>query len=139
MRALYDCAVNTFLGFVPALDTAPLLGYGIGRGAPVVTSFTGEPQLSYGEDDPIRNVNELGLLLGPFFIFIRCHLALVVSSQAVRAARRGALAGLSFAGYAGLQMVTGQITNSALNAFLPWFAIGIALAYSAPPPVRSRV
>jgi hypothetical protein len=114
--------------FVDALYTAPLLGHGIGVGAPGVSGYLGLPQLLRGEGDLQRNVNELGVLLGAAFILLRFGTAIWLAGASLRLARRGTLIGLPLAGYATLSIAIGQITSSPLNAFLPWLLLGLLIA-----------
>jgi hypothetical protein len=126
--SIWQRALSTVLEFVDPLFTAPLLGHGIGVGAPGITAYLGLPPLLYGEGDLPRNVNELGVLLGLPFIALRFGTAAWLVGASVRLAQRGTLMGLPLAGYAALPIAIGSITNSPLNAFLPWLLLGLMLS-----------
>lgn len=114
--------------FIDALETAPLFGHGIGLGASGVTVFLNLPPLLFGEGDTERNVNELGLLLGVFFLLLRWYTTIWIATLAIRLARQGFLMALPLAGAILLQISFGSITNSPLNAFLVWLLVGIVMA-----------
>jgi hypothetical protein len=122
---------RVFEGFwaaIAAYSTAPLLGHGIGAGAPGVARFIGLPSLIYGESDLARNVNELGLLLGTAMLLLRLGLAAWLAVLAVRLAKRGVPMALPMVGFCLPNLIVGQITHSPLNAFLVWLFVGLVLA-----------
>jgi hypothetical protein len=126
--SIWNRALNDALPFVDPLFTAPLLGHGIGVGAPGVTAYLGLPHLLYGEADLERNVNELGVLLGLVFILLRFGTAVWLVRASLRLARFGMPQALPLAGYAVLPIAMGLLTNSPLNAFLPWLLVGLLLS-----------
>jgi hypothetical protein len=131
--SIWQRALNTVLVFVDPLFTAPLLGHGIGVGAPGITGYLGLPPLLYGEEDLQRNVNELGVLLGLPFIALRFGTAVWLVGASIELARRQTLMALPLAGYAALPIAIGSITNSPLNAFLPWLLVGLMLSAKRAP------
>ena len=132
--SIWQRALSEALPFVETLYTAPLLGHGIGVGAPGVTGYLGLPHLLHGEGDLQRNINELGVILGSAFILLRFSTAAWLAGASVRAARRGTPLALPLAGYAMVSIAMGSITNSPLNAFLPWLLLGLLIAAA-----RSRI
>jgi hypothetical protein len=116
--------------FLEALETAPVLGHGIGAGAPGVAQFLGLKPLLYGESDTQRNVNELGLIFGSVFLLLRWFTSLWLLQTALQLTRQGLPMVLPLAGYAVLPLAVGQITTSPLISFLPWIFAGMILAYS---------
>lgn len=127
---LFDRAIGGVFGFAKPIGESPVFGYGIGRGAPVTTRFTGERALIYGEGDLERNVNELGPFVGIALVALRFHLAVLLALKALAAARRNEMLALPLAGFAMISIVTGQITNSPLNGYLPWLVVGLVFAIS---------
>jgi len=113
--------------FVEAYATAPFLGHGIGAGAPGVSKVIGLPNLIYGEGDLTRNVNELGIVLGSLFLILRFMTGAWVMWLALKLAFRGYRLTLPIGAFVGLNIMTGQITNSPLIAFLPWLLFGCIL------------
>jgi hypothetical protein len=136
--SIWDRAFGMVGEFADPLFTAPLLGHGIGVGAPGVVGYLGLPPLLYGEGDLQRNINELGVILGSAFVALRFSTAAWLAGASVRAARRGTLLGLPLAGYAILAIAIGQITNSPLNAFLPWLLVGLLMAAMRTPYLANR-
>lgn len=119
----------TMTSFVAPLGDAALVGFGIGRGTPAVGTIVGTVSYEFGgESEPGRVVYELGPVLGLAFLALRLHLGCHLLGAAIRLARRGLLAALPLAAFAGLAIVTSQLTFSALNAFLPYLAAGCVLA-----------
>jgi hypothetical protein len=125
---IIDRAVDVVFGFIAPMETAPILGYGIGTGTPAMTRFLSAQPFQYGEGELPRNINELGIVLGLAFIAMRFVLATQLVLVALRLAKRGHLAVLPFAGLASVDIAVGQITTSSLSNFLPWFIVGIILA-----------
>jgi hypothetical protein len=115
--------------FLDALETAPILGHGIGAGASGVVRFLGLIPLLYGEADTERNINELGAILGSTFLLLRWFTSFWLLRTAMKLTRQGFPMALPLAGYVVLPLASGQITNSPINAFLPWVFVGIMLAY----------
>jgi hypothetical protein len=126
-------ALGPFTDLGYTMLSAPVHGYGLGIGAPGVSAFLGLPPLVYGESDLMRNVNELGLVVGSAMIALRWASAVFVAMLGVRAARLGALAVLPLAGFVATPLGVSQLTNSPLNAFLPWLIFGFVLAYARTP------
>ena len=125
--SLWNRVWSGLSGWTKTLMTAPLLGYGIGAGAPGVSKFLGLQSLIYGEGDLQRNLNELGLLFGVIFLMLRWFTAAWVLRLAFTLARRGWFITLPLAGFVAHPLAIGQITHSPLNAFLPWLTIGIIM------------
>lgn len=132
------------LSFIPALETAPLLGHGIGLGTPALTGYLNRPQLEFGESDLTRNINELGVMLGIVMLGMRFAFSIFLLRNAMVAARYGMLALLPLAGYVAVYLAQGQITHSTLNGFQVWLMTGLLLALArtdtttAPTKIRSR-
>lgn len=124
-----DRIAATLTSFVAPLGDAALTGFGIGRGTPAVGTVVGTVSYEFGgESEPGRVVYELGPVLGLAFLAFRLHLFCHLMAGAVRAGRRGLLAALPLAAFAGIAILTSQLTFSALNAFLPYLAAGCVLA-----------
>jgi hypothetical protein len=128
-------ALSGILSFLYPIETAPLEGYGIGRGTPGVVRFLGNPSLPYGEADLHRNVNELGLILGMTFVLLRWAFALFLILVAVRAARIGRPEYFPLAAFAAQGIAQGSITHSTLSGFPYWLGAGFTLV--AMPAIRS--
>jgi hypothetical protein len=126
--SIWQRALDTALPFIDPLFTAPLLGHGIGVGAPGVSAYLGLASLLYGEGDLQRNINELGVILGLPFVVLRFSTAAWLLNTSLWLARRGALTGLPLAGYAMLPIAMGSITNSPINGFLPWLLVGLLIS-----------
>ena len=126
--SIWARAFGSFVEWTRALDSASLLGAGIGAGTPGVARFLGLPDLIYGEGELLRNLNELGLFLGLPMLLLRAATALWIAWIAYVAARRRQTWALPIAGFAFLFIFIGQITHSPLNAFLVWLAAGFVMA-----------
>jgi hypothetical protein len=126
--SIMDRAFEQAFGFIEPVETAPILGYGIGMGTVALMHFLNAQPFMYGEGELGRNINELGVVLGLVFIAMRFVLSTQLLLVASRVAKRGGLAVLPFAGFASLSIAVDQITASSVNAFLPWFVAGIILA-----------
>ncbi len=118
---------STF-SFIDAYYTTTIIGHGIGAGAPGVAKFIGLSQFIFGEADTQRNVNELGLVLGVVFLFMRWGTALFLFFLALRMARSGFIVSLPLFGFFVMPLAIAQLTNSPIIAFLPWLEIGFFLA-----------
>ena len=126
--SIWTRALGGLIEWSGALYSAPLLGAGIGAGAPGVARFLGLPDLIYGEGDLLRNVNELGLFLGFPMLLLRFGTAIWIARIAFLAARRRRIWALPLAGFAFPFILMGPITHSPLNAFLVWLAAGFVMA-----------
>ena len=126
--SIWTRAFGGLIEWTGAIYSAPLLGAGIGAGAPGVARFLGLPDLIYGEGDLLRNVNELGLFLGFPMLFLRFGAAIWIAWIAFLAARRRRIWALPLAGFAFPFILMGPITHSPLNAFLVWLAAGFVMA-----------
>ena len=126
--SIWTRAFGGLIEWTGALDSAPLLGVGIGAGASGVARFLGLPDLIYGEGDLLRNVNELGLFLGFPMLLLRFVTAIWIARIAFLAARRRRIWALPLAGFAFTFILMGPITHSPLNAFLVWLATGFVMA-----------
>ncbi|MGZ9158270.1 MAG: hypothetical protein ACXW36_05340 [Nitrospira sp.] len=126
--AIQHRAVAGLLSFLWPLERAPLLGHGIGIGAPAVNRFLGRPPQEFGEAELERNINELGIVLGLIFIVLRFAFAAYLVIVSLRAARAGHPEFLPLAGFAVVGIGQGQITNSTLNGFTYWLLTGLVLA-----------
>lgn len=135
--SIWARAMSGVFAWVEPLFTAPMLGHGIGLGAPGVASFIGLPALSYGEGDLQRNLNELGLLAGLAMLALRFISSAWMLRLALRLAQKGNEIALPLAGYAFLPLAFGQITHSPLLAFLPWLFFGLTLAL-VKSPIKGR-
>lgn len=125
--SIWDRAFGGIFSFADPLLTAPLIGHGIGIGAPGVANYLRLPPLLLGESDLQRNINELGVILGMVFILMRFSTAVWLAWTAVKLARRKVPMALPLAGYAIVPIAVGQLTHSPLNAFLPWLIVGICM------------
>jgi hypothetical protein len=118
---------NSF-SFLSSVNESELLGYGIGAGAPGVTSFLGLRPLFLGESDTQRNINELGLFIGPLFLLLRFATAVWIAWLSVRLAARGEYAALPIAGLVAVSFAFGQLTSSTTEAYMLWLAFGLTVA-----------
>jgi hypothetical protein len=135
-------AVAGFLAFLWPLESAPLLGHGIGLGAPSISRFLNRPELEFGEADLQRNINELGVVFGLLFVVLRFLFAGYLVIVSLRAARAGYPEFLPLAGFAALGISGAAITNSTLNGFPYWLGAGLVLASTRiinalPPPATT--
>lgn len=121
-------AIGGLLAFLTPLETAPLLGHGIGLGAPPVARFLDRPPQEFGENDLMRNVNELGIVFGLMFVMLRFVFAGYLVIVSLRAARAGHPEFLPFGGLAAVGLVRTSITLSTLNGFPYWLVAGLVLA-----------
>lgn len=126
--SIWNRAFSEVFAWIAPLFTAPLLGMGIGAGAPGVARMLGLPSLIYGESDLQRNVNELGLILGVMMLTLRFALSAWIVRIAVRLAQKGQAMVLPLAGFAFFPLFQGQITHSPLNGFSVWLAVGFILS-----------
>ncbi len=126
--SIWGRAFGGVIGFFEPMMTAPAFGYGIGTGTPGISRFLGAAHLRYGEGDLMRNINELGYLLGILFIGFRWFTAGLILRLGFSVAMRGYSSALPLAGYAAVPIAIGAITHSSLNGFLPWLAVGFVLA-----------
>ena len=122
-RVAYSIGISTDSTF-----EGSVLGYGIGAGAPAIAPLLNLPNLVYGESDWPRNINELGLIFGPILILMRLALAASLVRTSLRALRLGSPSALPFAGFAIVAIAVGSITNSPLNGFPAWLAVGLIFA-----------
>ncbi|AMA09218.1 hypothetical protein [Picosynechococcus sp. PCC 73109] len=127
--SLWNRVYYSSFTFLDALQTSPILGHGIGAGAPGVTRFLGLPQFIYGESDTQRNINELGVILGSMFLLLRWFTGFWLLKIAIQLTRVGLPMVLPLAGYVVLPFTLGQITTSPIMSFLPWICVGMILAY----------
>ncbi|TCP39298.1 hypothetical protein [Rhodovulum marinum] len=118
---------NSF-SFLGSENESELLGYGIGAGAPGVTSFFGLRPLFLGESDTRRNINELGLFIGPLFLLLRFATAGWIAWLSVRLAARREYAALPIAGLVAVSFAFGQLTSSTTEAYMLWLAFGLVVA-----------
>lgn len=114
--------------WLDALSDASYFGYAIGAGAPGVARMLDLPALFLGEADTQRNVRELGVFLGGVLLLLRWGTAAWVLSLAFRLALRKSILALPFAGFLSVPLTLGQLTNSPINAFLPWLSLGLIIA-----------
>jgi hypothetical protein len=128
-------AISEFFSFLWPLETAPVLGHGIGIGAPAVGRFLGRPPQEFGESDMMRNVNELGPVFGLMFVALRYGFGIYLVVISLRAARVGHPEFLPLGGLASLGITRTLITNSTLNGFPYWLVAGLVLA--AVPVIRA--
>lgn len=131
--SIWNRVLEGVFAWVDPLFNAPMLGHGIGLGAPGVASFLMVPALSFGESDMERNLNELGLLAGLVMLGLRFGTSAWMLWIATRLAKKGHQIALPLAGYAILPLAIGQITHSPLSAFLPWLFFGFILALLKSP------
>lgn len=135
--SIWDRALGVAFAFVDPMYTAPVLGSGIGLGAPGVSGYLGLPNLFLGENDFERNMNELGVIAGTMLIILRLLTAAWLVSTAVSLARRGLPIALPLAGYAMVPIAIGQITNSPLSAFMPWLVVGLVASLARQNSLRT--
>jgi len=122
---------RAFMDILSPLDvvwTAPYFGYGMGLGAPGVASRLGLPDLIYGESDLQRNINELGVIAGTFFILLRLITAYILSVVTIKLAKSGSLLYSPFLGCVFLNLTVGQITHTHSVSFPSWMLIGFILS-----------
>jgi len=119
---------HEFFSFLQPVATAPFLGYGMGTGTSAIAAFLGIGQWPYGEPELQRVVNELGPILGLSFVALRFATVGAIAVTALGAARRGEAWRLPLVGYASVNLAYTAITNSSLNGFLPWLAVGLVFA-----------
>lgn len=114
--------------FLDTLKTAPIFGQGIGAGASGVARFLGLKNLVFGESDLGRNINELGIVFGSIFVFIRWFTSWWLIVNAIKLANKGMPMVLPLAGFVVVNIAVGQITHSPLMSFFPWVLFGMFLA-----------
>lgn len=124
-ESMSDRVLGVFTRWTDPLFTAPILGHGIGLGAPGVANYLGVSNLLFGEGDLQRNVNELGVLFGLVLIVMRWVTAIWLYLASLRLAGRGIVLALPLAGFAAVPLTVGQITHSPYLAFLPWVTLGM--------------
>ncbi len=91
------------------LESAPILGYGIGLGSNVgAKHLTGKTGFLMGEHEWGRCIYELGPLVGVMFVAIRIGLTLYLLRAALRALRRGNALPLLLFSSIGLLVLQGQ-------------------------------
>ena len=115
--------------FLGALKTAPIFGQGIGAGASGVARFLGFQTLACGESDLVRNINELGVIFGSIFIFLRWFTSWWVMLKAIKLTRKGMPIVLPLTGFLIISFSVGQLTFSPIVSFFPWVFLGIFLTY----------
>lgn len=128
--SIWNRAFSGLFTWIEPLLTAPILGEGIGAGAPGVARILGLPALLYGESDLQRNVNELGLIAGIAMLILRFGISVWVIWIAYLFARRGEVIALPLAGFVSFPFFMGQITHSPLNAFIVWLTAGLIISLS---------
>jgi hypothetical protein len=114
--------------FLGALETAPVLGQGIGAGASGVARFLGLRDLVFGESDLERNINELGVVFGSIFLLLRWLTSWWLIVNAIKLAHKGMPMALPLAGFVVVNFAVGQMTHSPLMSFFPWVLFGMVLA-----------
>ena len=119
---------DSLFGWTEAFINAPMLGAGIGAGAPGVSQILGLPPLIHGESDLQRNLNDLGVILGVAMVVLRFATAGWIVSTGIQQARRGEAMALPLAGFAVQPIAMGQITHSPLIAFMVWLMMGFLMA-----------
>jgi hypothetical protein len=132
-RVTLQRAGSMYVDFVPLLEQAPLLGYGIGAGTPAARRWVLRGPRSEGELE--RVVMELGPLLGLVFIFLRFGFVGFLLYRSWRAAIEGNPIGLIFLGFAWGMFTAAQMTSNAnTNGYLAWLYAGLVLASTRLPP-----
>lgn len=131
--SIWARALGGVFSWVETIFTAPMLGHGIGLGAPGVASLLGLPPLIYGESDLQRNLNELGFLAGLAMLALRFGTSTWLLWVALRLSKKGHQIALPLAGFAFFPLAVGQITHSPLSGFLPWLFLGFILALRRSP------
>lgn len=127
--SIWNRAFGGLIAWIDPLFTAPLLGMGIGAGAPGVARILGLPSLIYGEGDLQRNINELGIFAGIFLVGMRFVTSAFIVRLAFSVRRKGVgFIGFPLAAFSSYQIGFAQITHSPINSFLPWLLFGFLLA-----------
>jgi len=125
---LWNRIYYSSFSFLDSESESVLLGYGIGAGAPGVTSFLHLRPLFLGESDTQRNINELGLFVGPLLLLLRFATAGWIAWLAVWLAARREYAALPIAGLVAVSFAFGQLTNSTIEGNVLWLAFGLVVA-----------
>ena len=133
-RVTLHRAVSMYVDFLPVLEGAPLLGYGIGAGTPAARRWVVHGPDNEGELG--RVIMELGPVLGLVFICLRFGFVGFLLHRSWRAAIEGNPVGLVFLGFAWGMFTVGQITSNAnTNGYLAWLYAGLVLATTRLTPV----
>ena len=126
--SIWNRVYSGSFSFLGALETAPIFGHGIGAGSSGVARFLGLQNLAFGESDLERNINELGVIFGSIFLFLRWFTSWWLIVNAIKLTRRGMPMVLPLAGFVVVNFAVGQMTHSPLMSFLPWVLFGMVLA-----------
>lgn len=111
--------------FVDAMSVAPPFGFGVGAGTNAVVRLTGKPVFWLGENELERVVNELGPVLGMFYLILRWGIAVWLVSWAWRKARRGDAAAMPAAALSAVWLQNTWMTFSTAVGYQVWLLVGI--------------
>ncbi len=127
-RAFYDA-----IGFVSAIGTTPLTGFGLGLGGngrtflgPAIADIAGN---IYAESEWSRHIIDLGSVVGVLFIAYRIVFTVVLLQQSVAATRAtgNPLPVLLF-GYVGVGLFFSQLTGHGTIGGFIWLYLGLCMA-----------
>ena len=123
--------VNRYFGdfakVVPAVQTAPFAGYGLGLGTNGGASIlTGKTKFLLAETEWPRVVLESGPVLGLLFIAFRIYLVIWLGWRSLQAVRRGTVLAACLLGACGANLVTGQFGQATIVGFT-MFTAGLCL------------
>lgn len=119
--------------FIPLMERAPLIGYGLGLGGNGRT-FLGQEsgqlmQDVYAESDWSRHMVDLGPIVGLLFILYRIGLTASLFRRCLLASARFADPfPLMIFGYVGIGVFYGQLTGHGTVGGFTWLYLGLALA-----------
>jgi len=123
-----------------ALFYTPVLGHGIGVGTNAGASLMQGERFSLGESEWQRVVLELGWILGPAYLALRCAYLIEVLRGALRGYAHERILPMLLLGAGGVDLVTGQFGQPTTLGFAV-FVAGLALAAAGEDtePVPSQV
>lgn len=136
----FNRAIDSLADVVEPIETAPILGYGIGAGSNAGNAVRGQDNLSLGETEWARMINEIGIAFGYPILLIRIILVIYLGILAIFINKRtGNGAGLILFGFVMPLLLVGQITMQNQLMAICWFAVGLQLALSNKSNLNSTI
>lgn len=122
-RALGNIAIES-------TDKLPFLGHGLGAGSNMGNALRGTQNFSLGEMEWGRVFNELGIVIGSLYLFIRTLFVFILGWLALKINKKyDDGSALILFGFVGPLLLAGQITMQNQLLAICWFAVGLQLVF----------
>lgn len=122
-RALGNLAIES-------TDKLPFLGHGLGAGSNMGNALRGTQNFSLGEMEWGRVFNELGIVIGSLYLFIRTLFVFILGWLALKINKKyDDGSALILFGFVGPLLLAGQVTMQNQLLAICWFAVGLQLVF----------